>query len=166
MRLVWVGILLALLSLGCGGEDSNLSRTQRGFELTHGVPSAYAITFADEHYGSSGMTVATPARRIDVWIYGGDPAHRLLFDSGFFVDDVDLASSFDGEPVNTSPSAFVFGMTRADVEAAFGPPDDVESNAVGDLEIEVLRYTTPDTMGVGFVNGQIASVSVGLQVTL
>ncbi|MCB9593635.1 MAG: hypothetical protein H6719_12955 [Sandaracinaceae bacterium] len=160
-----IALAAALVLLaGCGDEGGSLSRTQRAFLEARGAPTAFAILFSDADLDESGLAVATPARRVETWIYAGAPARRIVFDSGYFVDEVDLTADLDADPAAASPADFDPAMTRADVEAALGAPDRVEEQDLGGQALVMLRYDAPEVVSVAFLDGHLASVVAGMQV--
>lgn len=151
-----------LLSLGCSGESS--SGSQASFIEVRGLPLAFTSLFASAELDSSGLAVDTPERRLDVWIYPGDPAELVRFDNGYFVDEESLGASLTGARLSVSPGDFSATTTPADVEAALGAPAAVETADLQGASLEVLRYADPDIVAVSFVDGEITSVVAGLQV--
>ena len=160
-----LGVLVLAVSLGGCASGDPLSETQRAFLTARGRPLAFTIAFADRELDASGMVVAAPERRIDVWMYGGAPTTRVTFDDGYFVEEASLSATITGIPPTPSPGDFRHGMGRAEIEGVLGAPDRVETEALGSRSLEVLRWDTrPDVVSVAFVDGELTSVVAGLQV--
>ena len=158
---------VALIFLaGCGGgSGGSLSQSQRATLAVRGAPIVFTVALADQELDASGMAVASPPRRIDVWMYAGDPAERVVFDNGFYVDTQALDGAVTADPLEVSPGVFGHGTTRAEVEAALGAPREVEAETLGGADLEVLRYDEPDVVAVSFLDGALVSVVAGLQVS-
>lgn len=156
--------LLSLLTLfGCASDP--LSDTQQRFLSVRGNPSVFTIAFADRELDATGMAVATPERRVEVWLYDGSPARQVVFDNGFYVRTQMAVSGLSAPSLEVSPADFTHGMARAEVEARLGAPDRVETGMLGSQSLEVLRYEVPDVVAVSFVDGALTSVVAGLQVS-
>ena len=160
--LVWLGAALALV--GCAGQDP-LSETQRAFLTAGGAPIVFTIALADQEVDPSGLVVSAPRRRVDVWMYGGASAQRLVFDNGYYVGAASLGAAVTARPLEVSPGDFTHGMSRAEIERVLGPPDRVETDRLGSRDLEVLRWDAPEVVSVSFVDGELTSVVAGLQVT-
>lgn len=130
-----------------------------------GLPIVFTVALADQELDASGMRVAAAERRIDVWMYGGDPAESVTFDNGHYVGTEALSGGVDAEPLQVSPGLFAHGASRLEIEAALGPPAEVEVETLGDADLEVLRYRDPDVVAVSFLDGALISAVAGLQVT-
>lgn len=155
-------VAAALFVAGCGGSQGS---TQELFVSLRGMPLVFTTVFASAELDGTGLVVDAPERRIDAWVYPGDPAEMVRFDNGFFVDEQALSGSLSGARLDVSPLAFGPTTTRADVEALLGAPAEVETGDVGGAPLEVLRYRDPDIVAVSFVEGEITSVVAGLEVT-
>lgn len=154
-------VATALFVAGCGGSQS----TRELFVSLRGQPLVFTTIFASAELDSSGLAVDTAERRIDAWVYPGDPAEMVRFDNGYFVDEQALSGPLSGARLSVSPLAFGPTTTRADVEALLGTPAQVEMGDVGGAPLEVVRYRDPDIVAVSFVEGEITSVVAGLEVT-
>lgn len=162
MRLLFA-FVTALALAGCSGSDP-LSDTQRAFLTARGDPIAFTVAFADQELDPSGLVVDAPARRVDVWMYAGAPARRVVFDDGFFVEEATLGGNVGASALDVSPGDFTHGTSRGELERLLGPPDRVETDALGTRDLEVLRWDRPEIVSVAFVDGRITSVVAGLQV--
>ena len=162
MRMRVACLVAALAMTGCGQDP--LSETQRAFLSARGAPIVFTIALANQEVDASGMIVEAPPRRIDVWMYGGAPAQRVVFDNGFYVDSASLGGGVTATPLRVSPGDFTHGTSREEVERTLGPPDRVETEMLGTRSLVVLRWDSPDVVAVSFVDGELSSVVAGLQV--
>lgn len=184
-----VGSIILLVSLlmllfACGGGSSSKSNdtvgnedvqspgntqldSQERFIAARGKPNMFSIMLMADESADTSATTATGQRRIETWIYDGKDAKSVVFDNGYFVEELiehDANLALDEQSIN--PADIPSTLSVSDVKAIYGTPYQEQTRAIFGKsyhEMNYLKTSQLPLISFVFIDSKLAAVSAGFQ---
>lgn len=145
-----------------------LSRIQEAYLEKQGYPDLFAVNFESRPVKQTeAREQLNPTRRVDTWVYFGQPTRMVVFDDGFKVEDRDMDAGFKPKlKTGLKPTDFSSQLVQNDITTRYGNPDQQESASIEGKELTILTYqenAQEPTKTFGFVNNELVAVTIGFR---
>ena len=179
---LYIAILLAALIctglFGCSQSQAvvptenasltELSKVQSAYLERHGDPDLFAVNFEQRAANAvQGSEHLSAIRRVDTWLYFGEPTRMVVFDDGFLVEDRDMDAGFKPKlKTPLKPTDFSSKLVQQDITTRFGNPDNQETASIKGQDLTILPYqenAQEPTKTFGFINDELVAVTIGFR---
>jgi hypothetical protein len=147
------------------GSDVDQLTSQEKFITARGNPNLFSIMFLDEEATSSSTNNTGARRRIETWIYDGTDAKSVIFDNGYFVEELtESNANLSLDDLEIKPSDIASDITAEQIKNGYGEPYDEETQQLFGKSYHALKYQETNThpiISFVLIDSRIAAVSVG-----
>jgi hypothetical protein len=152
-----------------GNSDNTTAKpeqlsTREKFIAVRGNPDLFSIMFLDNESTSNS---AHERRRLETWFYDGADAKSVIFDNGYFVEELTEADArLSLADLSMKPSDITSDMSTAEIKGLYGEPYDEETQQLFGRSYLTMKYRATNNIPIitfVLIDSRIASVSVGFE---